>query len=48
MAEVKHRLGIGKTGDNINNDFISLDVAGFTFDSTKIKFDSTINRFDEL
>lgn len=48
MAEVKHRLGTGRSGDNIAMDFIPIALAGFTFDRMNITFDSTSRTFDEI
>jgi hypothetical protein len=48
MADVKHRLGTGRQGDNIALDFIPVLLAGFTFDRTDITFDSTERTFDEI
>lgn len=47
MASVKHRIGVGKKGDDINNDFVLLPGDLWRFDSEIIKFDSTESTFDE-
>lgn len=48
MSDIRHILGVGKLGDDINNDFIPLELGGFTFDSMEITFDSMVRTFDEI
>jgi len=47
MSEVKHRIGIGKLGDDINSDYLPVKSAVFTFDRSDITMDSTNRTFDE-
>ena len=47
MSDVKRRLGTGKKNDDVNSDFVPINLIGFTFDSTVIRFDTTVRKFDE-
>ena len=47
MSDVKHRLGTGKSGDDLNIDVIPITVVPFTFDRIDITFDAMLRTFDE-